>query len=165
MVRYEIERFIEPLEADELRFLQRKEAQERHLFYKVVRLLMILCFMFPYLVALARAFSGVRNPFSVSFYFLLVVSLLIFTGTCLFLSYRLYLRRTQRDISSGVKLIERAHVTRKLYMPHNDTYHLYLDSPTRLSIEVDEPDYRRFIKGDEVNIEYTSISKQYLGYF
>jgi hypothetical protein len=50
-------------------------------------------------------------------------------------------------------------------MPVNNSYFFYLSSAIKLSIEVEEYDYRRLEKGDEVNIEYTTFSQMYLGYF
>ena len=61
--------------------------------------------------------------------------------------------------------IERVNVTRKQYMPQNNTYYLYLSSPVKLSIEVSIDDYRQVGEGDELSIEYATHSKFYLGYF
>lgn len=155
----------ETLDRDELLFLRRKEAKERHQLFKVVRAMMILGFICPFLVAWVQALNGVPDPFSMKTYFLSVLFLLVFAGVAVYLAYRQNLRRVQLDISHGTKLIERVHVTRKLYMPQNNTWFFYLDSPTRLSIEVSELDYQRMEPGDEVSIEYTSYSRMYLGYF
>jgi hypothetical protein len=50
-------------------------------------------------------------------------------------------------------------------MPQNNTYYLYLSSAVKLSIEVSIDDYRQVAEGDELNIEYTTYSRFYLGYF
>jgi hypothetical protein len=155
----------EKLESEELSFLRRKEAKERNQLYKVVRAMMMLCFVCPFIVAWVQAINGVPDPFRAGTYFLSVLFLLVFAGIVIYVAYRQNLRRVQLDIGHGTKLIERTHVTRKLYMPQTNTWFFYLDSPTRLSIEVSEDDYQRMEPGDEISIEYTSYSRMYLGYF
>lgn len=155
----------EPLEPGEVDFLRRKVAQERRQFYKVLRVLLIMCFICPFLVAWIRALVGAPDPFSYKAYFLGVGFLMGFSGVTSYISYHYFLRKTELDLRSNQKLVERAHITGKRYMPQTNSYHFYLDSPTKLTIEVSEPDYLALEEGDEVNIEYTSVSKLYLGYF
>lgn len=62
-------------------------------------------------------------------------------------------------------MIEKTHITEKKYMPQNDSYYFYLDSPTKLSIEVSQDDYRKLDIGDEINIEFGRYSKEYFGYY
>ena len=131
----------ELLEEDELKFLLKKEQRERRQFYRAVYVIMILCFTIPFFAAWVRAV------------------------TASYLSWRYFLRRVQRDISHGTKTIERVHITRKLFMPQTSSYFFYLDSPTKLSIEVGDKDYHKMREGDEVNIEYTTYAQIYLGYF
>lgn len=161
----EIAIYTEPMQVDELAFLVRKEARERKQFYKVTRVLMVLCFVCPYVVAWFRAFSGVEDPFAYGSYFAGVGVLLTLAGLSLYIVYSRSLRRVQRDIRQGQKVIERTHIARKQYMRQNNAYYFYLDSPTRLSIEVQEADFHRLEQGDEVNIEYARWSKVYFGYF
>jgi len=164
-VNREIIRYQEPLSPDELDFLRRKVAQDKRQFYKVLRVLLVLSFVCPFIVAWIRAFIGVPNPFSYGFFFLGVGFLLAFSATTAYVSYYYFLRKVVQDLRANEKIIERAHITGKRYMPQTNSYHFYLDSPTRLSIEVSEPDYKLLKEGDEVNIEYTTVSKMYLGYF
>ena len=56
-------------------------------------------------------------------------------------------------------------MVRKLHMAGRDAWYFYLDSRVKLSIEVSQDDYYNIDEGDEVCIEYTTHSKQYLGYF
>lgn len=161
----QIAQYLEPLEAEELAFLQKKEEKDRRQFYKVVKVLMVLCFTVPYIIGWLRYWAKIKNPFSYLFYFGSVAFLLFFTTLVCYISYYYYLRKVQSDIRSNTKIIERTHITRKHFMPLNNTFHFYLDSPNQLSIEVDENDYRMMKEGDEVNIEYTGVSKMYLGYF
>lgn len=157
--------WLEALEQDELDFLLRKEHRDRTLFYRTLTVLMVICFIIPFGFTWVRALHGVKAAFSYGYYFGLTGLLLTISGVSAYISYRVYLWRVQRDIRFHTKTIERTHITRKLFVPHNGTYHFYLDSPTRLSIEVKEKDYHLFNDGDEVNIEYSTYSKQYLGYF
>ena len=153
-----------PLTKDELAFLKKKENKERRQLYNVIRILMIMCFICPFAGAWVKALKGDEFAFSYFYYFLGVLFLLCFSGIAMYWSYRTHLYKVQQDIKQGIKLIETVHVTRKQYMPSNDTYYLYLSSAIKLSIEVSEEDYRRLEKGDKINIEYTGYSKQYLGY-
>jgi len=162
---FELVRYQEPLNRDELSFLMRKEEKDRKQFYKVVRLFMLLCFICPFVIAWFKAVEGMEDPFSLIDYFIGVFFLMCFSGTGIYLSYVHNLRRVQHDIRSGTKTIECTHILRKQYMPQNNSFYFYIDSPNKLSIEVNEFDYHRLESGDEVNIEYTTFSKLYLGYF
>lgn len=161
----EIVRFIEPLSNDELFFLKKKEQLDRHYFYLAVRAIMIICFVIPFLIAWISAIYGLPNAFGYRKYFTGVGFLICFAGLCTYISYHYYLRKVQQDIQHNTKVIERTQITQKKFMPQNGAYYFYLNSPIKLSIEVSEQDYHRLEAGDEVNIEYTTYSKQYLGYF
>jgi hypothetical protein len=158
-------RYSEPLETDELAFLSKKEEKERKQFYKVIRVFMLFSFILPYIVAWFRAADGAQNPFSYFNYFIGVAFLLSFSGVATYIGYHRTLKQVQLDIRDRTKTIERTHITRKQYMPQNNTYYFYIDSPNRLSIDVSEQDYHRLDSGDELSIEYTTHSKLYLGYF
>ncbi len=155
----------EPLEEDELAFLQNKLQKESAQFYKIVRILLMFCFACPFLIAWFRAMNDVEDPFSYKYYFGGVLFLMAFSGSIVYVAYYNTLRRVQRDIKKGTKTVERVHITRKQYMPHNNTYYIYLTSPVKLSIEVSVDDYRNMAEGDELNIEYTTYARFYLGYF
>lgn len=162
---FELVKYREQLNRDELSFLRRKEEKERKQLYKVVRVFMILSFLCPFVVAWLRAFRGQENPFLFTHYFIGVVFLMMFSAAGIYWSYYHNLRKVQMDIKHATKTIERTSITRKQYMPVNHTYFFYLSSAVKLSIEVAEVDYHRLNKGDEVSIEYTTFSKLYLGYF
>ena len=51
------------------------------------------------------------------------------------------------------------------YQFQNNTYHFYVDSLVKLSIEVDEIFYHSNRPGDEINIEYAQYSHEFFGYF
>lgn len=161
----ELVKYEEPLEEEEILFLVRKELKERKQYYKVFSLLMIMSFVIPFAGAWYRAYDGAPNAFSVPRFFVSAAILLTISGAAVYLTYRVNLRKVQTDIRTRIKTIECAHVVRKLYMPQNDSYFLYLDSKNKLSIEVQANDFHRLDTGDEVNIEFTKNARLYLGYF
>ncbi|MCB0698219.1 MAG: hypothetical protein H6551_06460 [Chitinophagales bacterium] len=155
----------EQMDADELAFLERKDEKESGQFYKVMKVLMAVCFILPFILAWIKAFAGDNNPFSMLFYFIGVFVLLGLTFLGSYIAYRRGLYKVRQDVKHGQKTIERTHITRKQFMPHNNTYYFYLDSPNKLSIEVSQDDYHNWEKGDELNIEYSTNAKFYFGYY
>jgi len=155
----------ELLNAEELAFLERKELRERKQFYKVVRMLILLSFICPFVLAWYKAIDGVPNPFGYGVYFLGVLFLLGFSGFALWIVYRSNLGKVRADIAGGSKIVEQVRITRKQHMAVNNSFYFYLDSLVKLSIEVSEKDFHQLSEGDEVNIEYTANAKLYLGYF
>ena len=149
----ELIKYREHLSHEEISFLRKKEEKERRQIYRVVRVFMILSFAVPFIVAWFRAFGGEDNAFSFGYYFLGVLFLLCFSAAGIYWGYYHNLRKIQLDLKSGMKTIERAFITRKQYMPVGNCYFFYLSSAIKLSIEVEESDYHRLNKGDEVSIE------------
>ncbi len=159
------EKYTEPLEADELAFLEQKEQKDRKVYYKVFQKLMVCCFIFPFVGAWYRAYDGAPNAFSYAKFFVSAGILLFICLLAIYLTYKMDLYKVQKDIAGKTKTIEKNHVTNKVYFPSKSAYYVYLDSLVKLSIEVSEEDYFRIRKGDEISIEYTTHSKHYLGYF
>lgn len=126
---------------------------------------MVMSFVIPFAGAWYRAMDDAPNAFSPIRFFAGVVVLLSISSAGTYISYRVNLKKIQHDLRQRTKTIEVSHITRKQYMPQNNTYFFYIDSPTRLSIEVSNGDFHRLNVGDEVNIEYTTFAKLYLGYF
>lgn len=155
----------EPLEADELTFLQKKEEKERAQYYKVFSILMVVSFLFSYAGSWYRAYEGAPNAFSLVKFFVCVVILLCLTGGAVYFTYRRDLHKLQMDIKNRTKTIEITHIKNKKYMPQNKTYHFYLESANRMSIEVSQAEFYELNEGDEVTIEYTSCSRHYLGHY
>jgi hypothetical protein len=162
---HELQLYYEPLDTGELDFLKRKEARERRQYYRAFRLLMFLSFIIPFSGAWYRAYDGAPNAFSIIRFFVSAAILLFMSVTGTYISYRIHLHKIQSDIKYKTKTIETSHITRKQYMPQNNTYYFYINSPNKLSIEVSQKDFHRMKDGDEVNIEYTTHAKMYLGYF
>lgn len=162
-------RYRDTLTSDELAFLSKKEAEDRSQYYKVARIAMILSFVFPFIIAWIRALKGEgddpEHPFTYWHYFTGVVCLLLLTGVSIYIAYRKNLHKIQADIAEQAKFVEQTHIKRKQFMPHNQTWHFYIDSPERISIEVSQQDYDRLDIGDELSIEFSYHARIYLGYF
>lgn len=97
--------------------------------------------------------------------FLCTLGLIGIILTAFVIAYFANFRSIKMDMEESTKLIEIAHIKEKKFMPHNETYHFILDSPTRYSMEVDATDFQFYALGDEINLEYTTHSKIDLGYF
>ena len=162
---FELQRYIEPLDEDELKFLERKESRERNQYYRVYQLLMLLSFIIPFAGAWYRAYDGAPNAFSAIKFFSTAGVLLSISTVATYIPYRMNLRKVQLDIRYKTKTIEISHIVRKLHVAASNTYFFYIDAIARLSIEVSHEDYERMNTGDEICIEYTTHSMQYLGYF
>ncbi|HXS37554.1 MAG TPA: hypothetical protein VN721_12700 [Flavipsychrobacter sp.] len=160
-----LQRYTEPLDAEEIAFLRKKEQKERKQYYRVYSMLMVLSFIIPFAGAWYRALDGVENAFSPLRFFMGTGVLLSISTLGTWFAYNINLKKVQSDIRNGTKTIELTHITRKQYMPQNNTYYFYLNSPNKLSIEVSQSDFYSLSEGDELTIEYTTFSKLYLGYF
>ena len=161
----ELVRYLEPMHKDEIAFLKRKERRDRRQFYQALRIVVIICFVLPFAMAWGEAIIGKPNPFSYLMYFTGVGVLLFLAVGGALVAYRSNLYLIHRDLKQGTKTIERTTIKEKRFMPHTNTYFVYLNSPTRLSIEVSMHDFEHLREGDEINIEYATYSKAYFGYF
>jgi hypothetical protein len=161
----EVVRYLEPLNADERAFLKRKETRDRRQLYRVMRIILPICFALPFATAWGKAIAGQPNPFSYMGYFTGVVVLLFLALGGALVAYRSNLYLVHQDLRDNTKTIERATITRKRYMPQTNTCFFYLDSAVKLSVEVSTQYYERLSAGDELNIEYATHSKAYFGYF
>ncbi len=155
----------ERLNEDELSFLHQKEEKERVQFYKIARVFLLLSFICPFIIACLKVVGGAEDPFSVVDYFIGVFFLMLFSSAAVYWSYRNNLYKVKMDIKLGTKTIERTQIMRRQYMELNNKFYFYINSPNKLSIEISEDVFHRCKAGDEINIEYTSFSKFYLGYF
>ncbi len=164
-MKQQLIRHKEPLNADERIFLKKKEWRERKQFLKVIRVMLLLCFLIPFLFSWYRAVEDVPDPFSYSYYFLGVSILVCFSGTVVGIVYNSNLRKLQADIRQNQKIVERVRITRKQYMKVNNMFYFYLNSAAKLSIDVSAEEFNSLEEGDEINIEYLPQTKFYLGYY
>ena len=157
--------YTEAMAPDELDFLVRKAGRERRQYRRVYAIFIVVSFVAPYVGAWYRVTELEPMTFSYPRFFTAAGILLFISTVSVGVSYRRNLRQLQRDIREQQKIIYITHVTRKVQVPGNTTFHLYLDSHVKLSIEVSAADYLHYNEGDEVSIEFALNSKEYLGYF
>lgn len=125
-------RYDEPLDLEELAFVRRREERDRQNFFSFLRILLIVCFICPFVYVWYLAlFSKDPNPFRYKLYFALVGFLIVFSSFCSYLTYIFFLGKVHWDAKWKRKTIERVHVMRKLYMAQTDTYFFYIDSPSQ----------------------------------
>ncbi len=158
-------RYVEPLDREERAFLLRREARERRQLYRVLRVLMPICFALPFGFAWGAALAGVKDPFSYASYFTSAAVLLLLTFGGALVAYRSSLYLVHLDLRHNTKTIEQVTITSKRFMPHTNTCYFYLNSKVRLSVEVSVQYFEMLEAGDELNIEYATHSKAYFGYF
>ena len=94
---------------------------------------------------------------------LIVLSLLIIVAFMIAFFRNFHGIRT--DLNEKFKIVERSIIKEKKFMPHNETYHFVIESPSRYSMEVEKEEFYFYEIGDEINLEYTYHSKIDLGYF
>jgi uncharacterized membrane protein len=164
-VQQGLQLYTEPLNTREIEYLRRKEEKDRRMYYKVLRILMFMSFIIPFITAWYREYDGAPNAFSYIKFFGSAGTLLFISGFATYMSYRVYLRGIQRDLKERTKTIETSQITKKVYVQVSNTYHLYISAQSKLSIEVSAADYMTYNEGDEVSIEYGTYSKEYFGYF
>ena len=155
----------EPLTEEELGYLTRKEKGDRRQFVQVYRILFLLSLLFSYLGAIYRLQDAGPESFSWT-KFLVTWGILLTICTCSTIYiYRLNLRKIQIDLREKTKTIEGHRIQKKLFVPLKNTYHFFIDSAEKLSIQVSALDFANYKEGDEVFIEFASHSKEYFGYF
>lgn len=98
-------------------------------------------------------------------FFVGLLFMMLFVGLIAIVSYRVKLLDYHKDKTHKQKVVEFTNVKQKKYMKLNDTYHFYLASPTKYTIEVSPTDFGKWQLGDEISIEYAQYSKEYFGYY
>lgn len=171
-------RYEEPMEAPEFSFLQEKAIKEKRLLARVVRNLSVIFIIIPCCIGITleslkraeltpalRAIEDKNDPYFVRNYIIaMVVLLLVVAVSCAIYYYRTLWKIT-KDIKRNLKSIEQAIIERKQHISSNDSYHFFINSKIQLSIEISKEDFEKFEEGDEINIEYSTYSKIYFGYF
>jgi len=170
--------YLEPMNDSELSYLKEKEAREKHAFLKTTRMLAVLfvivpCSMGIIMESIKRsqdtpAMAQLRKeqePRVYLYYVLGMIVLLLIVAVGSYIVYARSLKPLRKDIRLGNKTIENTEISRKQYVNSNDTCHFFLRSTFRLSIEVSKEDFELYEEGDEINIEYSTFSRVYFGYF
>lgn len=166
------------MSASELEFLEKKLQKDKARYYKMLTILGIIFISIPILGAVIsethKYFNRnaskelqqqleYNNP--LLGYVIAFFGVIVIIAAVAYFAYKKTIQKTINDIKSKQKIVEQAELIRKTHMPQNNTYHFYLDSPTRISIEVTKNDFDNYREGDEINIEYSERSKVYFGYF
>ena len=157
--------YTEALETEEKDFLNRRKNQASSEFYRLMQQVLVGAVGIACLSAMIYAIKfGSRSMILQGYLFTQAFTLLvsIIIG---FFAWGYAIRPLQRDIKKNVKVIEQCPILSKKYMPENNSWHFYIQSSWKYSIEVTEADFQRFELSDEVNIEYAPHSQEYFGYF
>ena len=93
------------------------------------------------------------------------LALFFFTLIIFFFLFEIRVKNLMKDVKHKLKIIEQVQITQKKYVPFSDTYHFYINSTSKLSIEVSKKTYDSFDVNDELNIEYSKYAKEYFTYF
>lgn len=166
----------EPMNESEIAYLQRMEAEQAPLLRRTIRLFIIIGLIIACVVGVVMLLfqlflkrvpqPGDEPPPNILLVCMVgIIGLAIIVGFATYLSYARTLLPIRKDIARKYKIVEKSEIVRKRYMKENNSFHFYISSPTRLSIEVEAADFTAYDIGDEINIEYTRNAKIYLGYY
>ena len=79
------------------------------------------------------------------------------------IAYFIKIHPLKKDYLCNYKLIEVVSITRKVHMKASNSYHFYVLSAFRLSLEVDQILYDQYDVDDELNLELSYYSHVFLG--
>lgn len=160
----------EALSLSELAFLKKKAGKEEHAFQRILKVMLLGAVV----ISFAGAWKNIQKEgkvfntetiFSWENYFITLIILSFIFWVSIRFSRSTELTKIKKDIRQKVKIVERVMITKKTFLPHNNTFHFYLNSLQKLSIQVDEEDFMTLSEGDEINIEYSKNAGIYFGYF
>jgi len=153
------------MEEDEVAFITKLHAKESRGFMFGLNLMLAAVVLISFIVAMVYYIRFERTDIMLkAFLYALCISIMFFVIVSL-LSYKRALLNVRKDLNEKTKIIESCLITEKKFMPLNNTFHFYINSTFKYSIEVDVVDFRRFEVNDEINIEYSTYSREYFGYF
>ncbi len=174
----EIHTYNELLSEAERSYLVRKQDRERKVLLRTVRALAFAAVIVPGGLGMLMEYNKrgrdvpawpapekEEDPYLFLYYIIGMLFLLSLVMLVALYTYTHSLKKLIKDIREGYKTIERTLITRKQFMPSTQTYHLYLSSRQRLSIEISKEEFDKYEVGDEINIEYSCHSKVYFGHF
>lgn len=161
--------YIEPLQASELDFLQKKAKKQTFVYRRILYIMLIGAV----LISFAGAWQNVQQGrlleqvtvFSWKYYGITLLSIVLLFLLLMRLVAMKDLYFLRKDIKQKSKIVERVLIERKTFLPHNNTFHFYINSALQISIQVSEFDFNAFEEGDELCIEYSRNAGIYFGYF
>ncbi len=167
---------IDHMQEEELDFIRKKYNKETRLFQKSMVVFVIFAIIIPAILGFFVNFFKEEpdeplppelqpEPFTLVTYFVVVIFILLLITVGGIISYNHSLKKLKTDLIQKTKIIERSEITRKQFIPNNQSCLFYVNSANKLSIEVSRDDFQRFEVGDEINLEFSKNSKIYFGYF
>ena len=156
---------IEPLEDDEFDFIQKRYDKESKAYMFGMNMILLASVLVPLGAALFYYLRFHQTDIMIKAFLYALSVTALFSLIVGFFGYQRSLADLKKDLKSHSKLVESCLITEKKYMSLNHTYHFFLDSVFKYSIEVSEEDFNRFQEQDEINIEYTKYSREYFGYY
>lgn len=159
---------LEIFEEDEILFIKNKYERDSKTYLQAMNVLLVISVMAPTFFIIMQVLVYKKSFYDVHLItvfivvFLAILLLVAVVAVILYLQkiYPLYL-----DTKHKNKIIEPCLILRKKAILENSSFHFFLDSKIKLSIEVLEHDYSKYEIGDEINIEYAQYSKEYFDYF
>lgn len=155
---------LEPLNEDELEFVQHRYHQESKDYLFAMNWLLKVAVVIPFIVGIIYYIRYSDTYLMLNAFLIALLSTL---GLCVIAGFASYMRNLyylHRDTREKTKVVESVYITEKKYMALNNTWHFYITSPVKISIEVSPEDFQRFGVNDEINIEYSRHARIYFGY-
>lgn len=156
---------IEPLNEDEIAFLTKKYKKESKAFMLGMNAFLILAVSIPFLVANMEFNEPDEHAQFIERFLNLLAITIIVIGIIGWVIYAQYVGPLKKDLTHLEKVVEHHTIDSSVHLIHRNTYHFYIQSMLKASIEVSEEFFNSHQVGDEINIEYSRYSKEYFGYF
>lgn len=160
---------LDTLSTEEIAFLKKRAKKDGSIFHKMLFIMVACSLFFSYFGGwkpIER--TDTTEAYSIfvwEYYFITLGILLVVFGVILRFWRTMAVGNIYKDLRQKTKIIEHVTIQKKTYIPHNSSYHFYLDSIQKLSIEVSHSDFDSLQEGDEINIEYSKNAGVYFGYF
>ena len=155
---------LEAMTTEELSFLTQMERKERRTYRKILVWLLVMSFVFPFITSWYRFSDSGIMQFSIGKFSLSIVILAGISLVSVGMVYQVYHRGLLLDIKLKKKTVSTHKIMKKVAVA-GGSFHFYIESPVKLSIEVSESDFGAYREGDEICIEFAENSQHYFGYF
>jgi hypothetical protein len=164
------EYYFEVLSASELAFLEKTAGKQNRTYQKILRAMLLGAVIISFGGGWKNIYKegkvlNTETVFSWENYCITLALLCILFYIAIRFSRNGELSKIEQDLRQKTKIIERVTIEKKTFLPHNNTFHFYLNSAQKLSIQVAEADFAILSEGDEINIEYSKNAGVYFGYF
>lgn len=160
-----LERYYERMTDSELAFLARKQTQQVAMYYKFMRIAMVVSFVAAFAGAWYRATQHDDFAFSPLRYFISVAIFLSVFCSAIYIAFYKGLKHLRQDLTERIKVVDRLKIDQKVAVPATNQYYIYINSPVKMSIELSVADFEQIHEDDEINIEYAKYTQEYFGYF